>query len=129
MLMLVKEGDPSDVHYFCGPGDDGHILKNALAQGLHVPEDQCTRVYVQGLGETNSPEICILFDRNSVKGGDHFYGTGKRLREVCMADGSMETVTDERWPEFSRKQVELLMETGFKREKALELYPAAAQEK
>lgn len=59
-------------------------------------------------------------------GGDHFYGSGKRVHEVCMLDGYMETVPDERWAEFSRYQVELLVAAGFKREKALEYYPEAA---
>jgi hypothetical protein len=129
LLLLVKEHQVDRVAYICGPGDDGHVLTNALAQGLDVQEDQCSRVYVQGLTETNNPEICILFDRRSVKGGDHFYGSGKPVREVCMLDGSMETISDERWPEFSRHQVELLIATGFKREKALEYYPAATPDK
>jgi len=43
-----------------------------------------------------------------------------------MLDGYMETVPDERWAEFSRYQVELLVAAGFKREKALEYYPEAA---
>ena len=129
LLLLVKEHHVDRVAYLCGPGDDGHILTNALAQGLDVPEEQCSRVYVQGLSEINDPMICILFDRRSVKGGDHNYGFGKPIREVCMLDGSMLSIGDERWLEFSRQQVELLVTAGFKREKALEYYPAAAFDK
>ena len=96
LLLLVRDR-PYDVAFICGPGDDGHVLSNALAHGLHVPEEQCSRVYVQGLSETNDPGICILFDRRSVPGGDHFYGSGKPVREVCMLDGFMQTVPDARW--------------------------------
>jgi hypothetical protein len=126
LLLLVKDS-PEDVRFICGPGDDGHVFSNALAHGLHVPEGQCSRVYVQGLSETNDPGLCILFDRRSVPGGDHFYGSGKRVREVCMLDGFMETVPDEGWAKFSEKQVELLVAAGFKREKALQYYPEAAR--
>jgi hypothetical protein len=125
-LLLLVKNRPQDIRFICGPGDDGQVFSNALARGLQVSESQCSRVYVQGLGQTNDPQLCILFDRRSVPGGDHFYGSGKRMREVCMLDGIMETVPDERWAEFSRQQVELLVVAGFKREKALEYYPEAA---
>ncbi len=125
LLLLVKEGHAPSVAYICGPGDDGSVLSNALARGLHMPEEECTRVYIQGLSETNDPSLCILFDRRSVPGGDHFYGMGKPLREACMLDGGMETILDQRWPEFCRKQVDLLVAAGWTREKALKYYPEA----
>jgi hypothetical protein len=128
LLLLVRE-QPSNVPFICGPGDDGHVFSNALAHGLHVPAEQCSRVYVQGLTETNYPGICILFDRRSVPGGDHFYGSGKPVREACLLDGSMQTVPDARWAEFSRQQVDLLVAAGFKREKALQYYPQAVAPK
>jgi hypothetical protein len=129
LLLLVKEGHLPTVACLCGPGDDGHVLSNALVHGLHVPESQCSRVYIQGLSEANDPEICVLFDRRSVRGGDHFYGTGKPLREACLLDGSMQTILDKQWPEFSRRQVELLIAAGFSRQKALEYYPEASTPK
>jgi len=124
-LVLLAEGRPQDVAFLCGPGDDGRVLSNAVVQGLHVAEEQCSRVYVQGLCKTNDPQICILFDRRSVRGGDHFYGTGKRVREVCLLDGSMQRVPDAKWPEFSREQVDLLVAAGFRKEEALRYYPEA----
>jgi hypothetical protein len=129
LLLLVKEGHLPTVAFICGPGDDGHLLSNAMVRGLHVPEDQCSRVYVQGLSETNDPMLCILFDRRSVRGGDHFYGTGRPLREACMLDGSMQTIRDEQWPEFSKQQVELLIAAGWTREVALRYYPDAGVHK
>jgi hypothetical protein len=110
----------------CGPDDDGHVLKEALANHSIVPEEKCSRVYIQGLSENSDPEICILFDRNSCRGGDHFRAPWKPfVREVCMLDGSMEVIRDENWPAFSRKQVELLVAAGFSRTNALHFYPAA----
>ncbi len=129
LLLLVKEGHLPSVAFICGPGDDGHVLSNALVRGLDVPEEQCSRVYIQGLSQTNDPSICILFDRRSVPGGDHFYGSGQPLREVCLLDGSMQVVPDKKWPEFSRRQVELLVAAGWTREKALRYYPEAALSK
>jgi hypothetical protein len=126
LLLLVKEGHLPTVAFICGPGDDGHVLSNALVFGLHVPESQCSRVYIQGLSEANDPSVCVLFDGRSVPGGDHFYGSGKPLREVCLLDGSMQAISDKQWPEFSRRQVDLLITVGFSRQKALEYYPEAS---
>jgi hypothetical protein len=75
---------------------------------------------------TNNSNICILFDRHSVPGGDHFYGRGQPVREVCMLDGTMQTISDEMWPEFSRQQVELLVAAGWNREHAHDYYREAA---
>lgn len=127
MLLLVKEEHVSGVEFICGPGDDGRILATALAQGLDVPEDECSRVYVQGLKTWFDPELCVLFDRRSVRGGDHLRGYGPRLREVCMLNGSMNKIRDSEWPAFSRKQVELLMAAGWRREAAMAIYPDGGQ--
>ena len=132
LLLLVKSGHLTDnplvaIHFICGPGDDGHIFKEALKNNSVVPEDQCSRAYIQGLSESNDAQICILFDRNSCRGGDHFRSPwGHPLREACLLGGSMQIIRDEDWPEFSRKQVELLVSAGFSRTNALRFYPAAA---
>jgi hypothetical protein len=124
LLLLAKE-DPSYIHNMCGPDDDGHVFKDAIKSISVVPENQCSRVYIQGLNETNDPQICILFDRNPCRGGDHFRSPwGHRVREVCMLDGSMQVIRDEDWSEFSRNQVELLVAAGFSRTNALHFYPA-----
>jgi hypothetical protein len=125
LLLLAKE-DASVINSLCGPDDDGHLFRTALQNGSIVPEEECSRIYIQGLSETNDPAICILFDRNSCKGGDHGRSPwAHALREVCLLDGSMQVVRDEDWPEFSRKQVELLVAAGFVRTNALHFYPAA----
>ena len=132
-LLLLAGAENSNDDYvggfigcLCGPDDDGHVLKDALKNHTIVPEDQCSRVYIQGLSETNDPTLCILFDRNSCKGGDHGRSPwGHLVREVCMLDGTMQVIRDEDWPEFSRQQVDLLVAAGFSRTNALRFYPAA----
>ncbi len=131
-LLLLADADSTNdylggtVANICGPGDDGHLYREALKNHSVLPEDKCSRVYIQGLSESNDPQICILFDRNSCRGGDHFRSPwGRRVREICMLDGSWEAIRDEDWPEFSRKQVELLIAAGFSRTNALHFYPAA----
>jgi hypothetical protein len=125
-LLILAKSDPSVINTLCGPDDDGHVFREALTNNLVVSEAQCSRVYIQGLSESNNPDICILFDRNSCKGGDHFRSPwGHPLREACLLDGSMVIIRDKDWPEFSRKQVALLIAAGFAQTNALRLYPAA----
>jgi len=131
-LLLLTGPDPTNdyiggfIGCLCGPGDDGHLYREALKNHSVLPEDQCTRVYIQGLSESNDPQICILFDRNSCRGGDHFRSPwGHRVREACLLDGSMVVVPDEKCSEFSRQQVDFLVAAGFSRVNALRFYPAA----
>ena len=131
LLLLAGADSTNDytggsIGCLCGPGDDGHLYREALKRHSVLPEEKCSRVYIQGLSETNNPQICVLFDRDSCRGGDHFRSPwGHPVREVCMLDGSMEVISDEHWPEFSRQQVELLVAAGFSRTNALRFYPAA----
>jgi hypothetical protein len=126
LLELVDTNYLAEIKLICGPGDDGHIFLEALKNNSIVPEEKCSRVYIQGLSDANDPQICILFDRNSCPGGDHFRSPwGHRVREACLLDGSMQIIRDEDWPEFSKKQVELLVAAGFTKTNALYFYPAA----
>jgi hypothetical protein len=122
ILLLLKElGD--DPRLFTAPGDDGSLYKECLKTGAHMAEERCTRAYVQGLSETNNPEIALVFDRYPTRGGDHFRRPwGPPLREVAMLDGSMEVIREEQWPEFKRKQIELLVAEGISRTQAEKLY-------
>ena len=121
-MLLVKElGD--DPRYFTAPGDDGSLYRECMKTGAHMPEERCTRAYVQGLSDTNNPMIALVFDRYPTRGGDHFRRPwGPLLREVSMLDGSMEVVREEKWPEFRRNQIELLVAEGISRTQAEKLY-------
>lgn len=121
LLLLVKE-DYTTIAFITGPKDDGNILSNALKMGLDVPEDKCSRVYIQGLSETNDPNIAILFDKHPTRGGDHFPSPWKAyVREICLLDGSMQVIRESEWKVFSQKQIKLLVEVGVSRTTA-EMY-------
>ncbi len=125
-LTLFARTDESVLNSICGPDDDGHLFREALTNHSIVPEDKCSRIYIQGFTESDNPDICILFDRNSCKGGDHGRSPwGHLLREACLLNGSMQFIRDEDWPEFGRKQVDLLVAAGFSRTNALHFYPSA----
>jgi hypothetical protein len=122
ILLLIKElGD--DPRLFTAPGDNGSLYRKCVKTSAHMPEERCTRAYVQGLSDTNNPQIALVFDRYPTREGDHFRRPwGPRLREVAMLDGSMEVIREEKWPEFRRKQIELLVAEGITRAQEEELY-------
>jgi hypothetical protein len=129
LLLLVKGGYLGDtdgvysIGPITGPGDKGEVFKRALKTGERIPEEKCSRVYIQGLSETNDLQIAILFDRKSCPGGDHFRRPwGPRLREISLLDGSMEVRSDKRWPEFASNQVDLLVQAGIPRAAAKKYY-------
>src|SRR5262249_37650919 len=57
-----------------GPGYDGRVFADAAQTGRRIPEVECGRVYVQGLSETNDPNIAMFFDKMPTPGGDHCHG-------------------------------------------------------
>lgn len=122
LLMLVRS-NYLDVSYVCGPNDDGSIFLAALANGTDVPEDLCSRVYVQGLSREMPKSVCMMYDRKSFPGGDHRYGWGPPVREYITSDGSMYTIGDDKWPQFCREQIVTLIELGFTREQAEYYFP------
>jgi len=122
IVLLLKEGNAFP-YEFTAPGDDGRLLKECMRTGAHMPEERCTRAYVQGLSDTNNPMIALVFDRYPTRGGDHFRRPwGPRLRDVALLDGSMVSIREEKWPEFRREQIELLVAEGISRARAEKLY-------
>lgn len=115
---------PDYAHSLVGVDHNADWLLAAGTNKVNVSEDRCTRIYVQGLSDTNNPEIAILFDRYAVKGGDHFRGIpGQRhLREVSPISGGMWSITADRWPAFASNQVELLVKEGIPRATAEAYY-------
>jgi hypothetical protein len=126
LLFATGTNEYATIALITGPGDDGETYKAAMKNHTDVPEAKCSRVYVQGLSETNHPVIAIIFDRRSVRGGDHFRSPFRDyVREVGLLDGSMQVISDRRWPEFSRNQIELLVQAGIPRAAAEEYYHLA----
>jgi len=123
LLLLVPEYTPWSI--LTGPGYDIEADKQWKQGGANVPESECGRVYVQGLTETNNPEIAILFDKIP-NPGDHCH-LPKRLwaplrREVGFVRGDFRSVLESNWPEFGKNQIELLVKGGFDRATAEVIY-------
>jgi hypothetical protein len=126
LLLLVKGGYFGGTNYIypiTGPDDDGSLFREALKTGARIPEQKCSRIYIQGLSETNNPEMAILWDKKSTRGGDHFRRPwGPLLREVCLIDGSMPIIPEKDWAAFASNQVELLVKDGIPRATAWHYY-------
>ena len=129
LLLLVKGGYLGDttgqysIGPITGPGDDGALFRQALQTGARIPEQKCSRIYIQGLSQTNNPQIAILWDKKSSPGGDHFHRPwGPPLREVCLLDGSMQVIPEKSWAAFVSNQVELLVQDGIPRAAAWHYY-------
>ncbi|MEY2429284.1 MAG: hypothetical protein QOJ40_2169 [Verrucomicrobiota bacterium] len=111
-----------------GPGYDGKVFDEAAKTGRHVPEGACGRVYVQGLTKSDDADIALLFDKLPTPGGDHCHLLA-RLREPLgrevwtIGDGHL-FVRESEWPEFARRQIQLLIGAGRPREDAERLYAA-----
>jgi hypothetical protein len=121
LLLVAEQGD--DPRLFVAPGDDGSLFKAHLKSGADVPEAQCTRAYVQGLCETNNPEIALIFDRYPTRGGDHFRRPwGPKLREIWLLGGGHQIIPEKRWPAFRERQIQLLLGAGITGEAAEAYY-------
>ncbi|MFO1511362.1 MAG: hypothetical protein U1F83_00360 [Verrucomicrobiota bacterium] len=131
-LLLLVADDPTSSYILTGPGYDAAVFDRALANHTDVPEAECGRVYVQGLSETNNPELVVLFDKIPTPGGDHCHGL-RRLRaplcrEVLFVDGGHDMILESKWQEFASNQVELLVKEGFERSAAEAVYAEKGKE-
>ena len=124
LLLLASNYVPS--YALTGPCYDRFVFDRALSNRTDVLESECGRVYVQGLTETNNPEIVILFDKVPTPGGDHCHLL-RRLRsplsrDISLLDGSHQGILESQWPDFAKKQIELLVKDGYDRSMAEQLY-------
>jgi hypothetical protein len=80
---------------------------------------------VPGLTETNDIRIAVLFDKVAAP-PDHCHFPRRLwagyVREVCFVDGDWREIRVERWAAFVSQQIDLLVEAGFTREQAQQLY-------
>ena len=122
LLML----DEDRFYSLTGPGYDAASLYDAKRLPRDLTEQECGRVYIQGLTKESNPEIVLLFDKLPTPGGDHCQ-LPLRLwaplgREVWTV-GTLDHFVEERdWPEFVKKQVKLLMKEGFDQNEAERLF-------
>lgn len=122
-LLLLNE---ENFNCLTGPGYDPTPFYEAKRLRRDLSEEECGRVYIQGLTTKCNYEIVLLFDKLPTPGGDHCH-LPLRLwaslgREVGFKDGSMRFVEENDWPEFAREQVELLVKEGIDRKEAERLY-------
>jgi hypothetical protein len=123
-LLLLDE---TTFHTLTGPGYDAAPFHDAKRNGVELSEEDCGRVYIQGLTQKSNPEIAILFDKIPTPGGDHCHFPNRLwaplCREVCLVGpGTTRRIEETEWPEFAKKQVELLVREGFPRKEAERLY-------
>jgi hypothetical protein len=109
-----------------GPGYDAAPLREAKRTSRELSEAECGRVYIQGLTRSSNPELVLLFDKQPTPGGDHCH-LPQRLwaapgREVWFIGNGRSFVPESDWPEFARKQVELLVKEGYDRREGERLY-------
>jgi hypothetical protein len=123
-LLLLPADSPW--YALTGPGYDGQVLERAKHTGRAISEEDCGRVYVQGLGLNSNRDLALLFDKVPTPGGDHCHLLWRLWapygREVLLVDGSHRFIPDEEWAAFARRQVELLVAEGFARPEAARLY-------
>lgn len=126
LLQLASgPGDTRWIPFFVGVDDDGAVYREALGSGADIDERMGTRIYVQGLTKSSDPGIAILFDRHSVKGGDHLRGMPGQpmLREVITLDSAHQMIPDSKWAAFKARQKSLLREEGFSEAFVEGVYP------
>jgi hypothetical protein len=109
-----------------GPGYDAAPLIEAKRTGKRLSEEECGRVYVQGLTTKSNREIALLFDKLPTPGGDHSHLPFRMWqslgREVWYVGTSRSFIPESEWAEFTRKQVDLLTQEGFDRAEAERLF-------
>lgn len=112
-----------------GPGYDASPFHQAKRTGAELPEEECGRVYVQGLTKASDQGIALLFDKMPTPGGDHCHFP-QRLwaplgREVWFVGGYSRFVEERDWPTFAEQQIVLLTKEGYTREEAARLFTAS----
>jgi hypothetical protein len=124
-LLLMTNEMGNSCAALTGPGYDSAVFAEAARTGQHVPERACGRVYVQGLSNTNNPEIALLFDKVAAP-PDHCHFPRRlwwgSVREACFVDGSWRSVPIAEWSGFAQRQIDLLVADGFPKARAHELY-------
>jgi hypothetical protein len=124
-LLILARSYGSYLPHLTGPGYGLEAFREALTSGGDVDEVRCGRVYIQGLTARNDPQLALLFDK-AVSPGDHRHLLARLVarpgREVWLIGEGLTFIPQGDWPEFARRQVELLVAAGFRRGEAEQLY-------
>jgi hypothetical protein len=124
--------DEDTFHTLTGPGYSDAPFFEAKSSGKDLQEEECGRVYIQGLTKKSDPNIVLLFDKLPTPGGDHCH-LPRRLwaslgREFWTVGAGHSFVEESDWPAFAKEQVNLLVKEGFAREEAERLYASKAKQ-
>jgi hypothetical protein len=120
LLMLEEES----LSLLTGPGYTAEVFQRARDNKTDVPENECGRVYVQGLSETNDG-IALLFDKTPSPGDHrHFLSriSAPSVREIWTIRSGMHIIRESEWPAYAKKQIQLLVEAGIPRKQAEAYY-------
>lgn len=127
-LVLVNAGWDESL---TGPGYDARVFDRVRRTGENAPENEFGRVYVQGLSNTDNPEIVLLFDKLPTPGGDHCHLLSRLFaplgREVWTIGEGHRFVPEKDWPAFSKHQIELLVAAAVSKELAEMYYSEKAE--
>jgi hypothetical protein len=119
-------------HTLTGPGYDAAPFHEAKRKGQELSEEDCGRVYIQGLTTKSNSNIVVLFDKIPTPGGDHCHFPHRLWAPLCrevwtVGRFSME-IEESEWPEFAQKQIELLVQEGIPRNEAERLYAVSPKD-
>jgi len=93
------------------------VAQAALARNGKLGPESCDWHYVEGLTDTDDPQIAILWDK---VGLGH---NGERLKwgghSVVLVDGSEQHVSGAKWPEFLQQQKQLLAQRSEREKQGL----------
>jgi hypothetical protein len=110
-LSLLVKRKPTLASLLRGKHLSQATVEKALLQDGELGPNSCGWHYIEGLRESDSPQLAVAWDR--VTGLDH---QGRRRsgsqHEVVMVDGSTQFVSKRAWPNFVANQKRLLAEAS-----------------
>ena len=122
-LLLLDDGC---YHTLTGPGYDAAAFHEAKRTGSELREEDCGRVYIQGLTAKSNHEIALLFDKIPTPGGDHAHFPERMWRplgrEIWLVGGGQRFIEESEWQTFASTQIDLLVKEGVDRREAERLF-------
>jgi hypothetical protein len=131
-LLLLTPYTEGTFHSLTGPGYDETPLRIAKENGTDLSEDDCGRVYIQGLTAKTGSAVVVMFDKLPTPGGDHCHFPARLYaplgREVVFCDAHSQFIPETEWPAFAKEQIELLAKEGIPRQEAERLYASKSKQ-
>ena len=115
-LGLIAKDDAASAEWVLGGKNvKPEVVKAALARDEGITPETCGWHYVEGLRETDDPQIAVAWDK--VEGLWH-NGNRRRglMHEVICLDGSISFIKRSHWPKFVAEQRDKLAAVKASRE-------------